>query len=107
MKYQVRLMAAAEQDIESALQWLCDQRATAAANRWFDRLMACIDTLESHPERCRRADESDDVGLDLRELLFGKRRGVWRILFVIDRQTVNILRVRHGARDKLRREDFE
>jgi hypothetical protein len=37
------------------------------------------------------------VGLELRELLFGKRRGVYRILFVVDGRTVNILHIRHTA----------
>jgi hypothetical protein len=28
--------------------------------------------------------ESEDLGVEIRELLFGKRRGVYRILFRID-----------------------
>jgi plasmid stabilization system protein ParE len=41
----------------------------------------------------------------LRELLYGRRRNVYRILFTIDGQTVNILRVRHAAQDRLTPED--
>jgi hypothetical protein len=44
VKFHVRLMAKAEQDIDQILQWFCDQPATAGANRWFDQLMARIDT---------------------------------------------------------------
>jgi len=37
----------------------------------------------------------------LRELLYGRRRNVYRILFTIDGQTVNVLRVRHSAQNRL------
>jgi plasmid stabilization system protein ParE len=39
--------------------------------------------------------------LDLRELLYGRRRNVYRIVFTIVGQRVNVLRVRHAAQDRL------
>jgi hypothetical protein len=51
------------------------------------------------------ADEAADLGLELRQLLFGRRRGVYRILFTIDGQTVTIHRVRHAAQDRLSPDD--
>ncbi len=36
------------------------------------------------------------------ELLYGRRRSAYRILFTIDGQTVNVLRVRHAAQDRLK-----
>jgi hypothetical protein len=52
------------------------------------------------------ADEAADLGLDLRELLYGRRRDVYRVLFTIDGQTVNVLRVRHAAQDRLTPRDI-
>jgi plasmid stabilization system protein ParE len=106
MKYQVRLTASAEQDAEGVLQWFDQQSAAAAGTRWFRQLLDRIATLESHPERCALAAEAADLGLDIRELHFGKRRGTYRILFQIDGRTVQILRIRHSARDIVSRDDL-
>lgn len=64
-----------------------------------------ISTLEMHPKRCPVAPESADLGLEIRELLFGKRQGVYRILFRIERRTVLILRIWHAARGQFEIED--
>jgi plasmid stabilization system protein ParE len=106
VKYRVRLTAKAEADVDGVLRWFQEQQATVAGGRWFSRLMAKIDTLETHPERCGIADESEDLGVEIHELLFGKRHGVYRILFQIEGQTVQILRVWHGARDRVSPEDL-
>ncbi len=58
-------------------------------------------TLEQSPDRCPVADEAADLGIDLRELLYGRRRGVYRILFTIEGSVVHVLRVRHAAQDRL------
>jgi plasmid stabilization system protein ParE len=105
--YDVRLMARAEHDIDTALQWFCEQSATPAANRWFDQLMARIGTLEVHPDRCSLAAEAQELGIELRELLFDKRHGTYRILFIISAQTVNILHIRHGARSAATAKDIQ
>ncbi len=101
MKYRVRLAAKAEADVDRVLRWFHEQQAAVAGGRWFARLMAKIDTLEAHPDRCGVAVESEELGIEIRELLFGRRHGVYRILFQIDGKTVHILRVWHGARDRV------
>jgi plasmid stabilization system protein ParE len=101
VKYRVRLTDKAEEDIDAVLRWFHDQRATTAGDRWFSRLLEKIDTLETHPERCSVAAESEALDLEIRELLFGKRHGVYRILFRIEKRAVYVLRIRHGARDRL------
>ena len=106
MTFRVRLTAKAEADVDRVLRWFQEQQASAAGGRWFARLMAKIDTLETHPERCGLADESDELGVEIRELLFGKRHGVYRILFKIEERTVQILRVWHGARERVSPEDL-
>ena len=106
MKYRVRLAAKAEADVDRVLRWFHEQQATVAGGRWFARLMGKIDTLETHPERCGIADESEELGVEIRELLSGRRHGVYRILFQIEGRIVQILRVRHGARDRVSPEDL-
>jgi plasmid stabilization system protein ParE len=100
MSYQVRLAARAEQDAEDILLYLQQQSRIGAA-RWHASLLAAIDALAEQPERCGLAPEADDLGLPLRQLLFGKRRGVYRLLFTVAGQTVNVLHIRHAARRPL------
>ena len=106
MKYQVRLTEKAEQDVASALEWFREQAAMAAGAKWLAQLQAKIDTLETRPARCGLAAESQDLGLEIRELLFGKRRGRYRLLFQIRGRMVHILRIWHSARDSVARDDL-
>jgi len=85
------------EEIDAALGWL-SERAPAAASRWHDGLLHAIRSLEENPQRCGAAPENESFPGELRQLLYGKRRGVYRIL---RGDTVFILRVRHGARKLL------
>lgn len=58
------------------------------------------------PERCGLAAEAEDVGLEIRELHFGKRQGTYRLLFTIRGRAVHILRVWHSARAAVQRDDL-
>jgi len=93
-------------DIRSVVAWQA-QRSPQAAARWQAGVLAAIRSLVNNPERCPVADEAADLGIDLRELLHGRRRNTYRILFTIEGQTVNILRVRHAAQDRLASDDVE
>jgi plasmid stabilization system protein ParE len=106
VKYRVRLTAKAEADVDGVLRWFHERQATFAGGRWLARLMVKIDTLKTHPKRCGIADESADLDIEIRELLFGKRYGAYRILFQIEGRTVQILRVWHGARDRVSPKDL-
>lgn len=101
MTYRVRVSDKALADIESVLLWFQEQSASAAGQRWFNALWKTLDTLEARPERCSLADESNEIGIEIRELLFGRKRGQYRILFQVDGKTVQILRIWHSARDRL------
>jgi plasmid stabilization system protein ParE len=106
MNYRVRLTLKAEQDVSDVLAWFREQSAIEAGSKWFARLMAQVDKLETMPERCGLAAESEDLGLEIRELHLGQRRGKYRLLFEIRGQVVYILRVWHSARDAVSRDDL-
>jgi plasmid stabilization system protein ParE len=107
MRYQVQLTAKAEQDIEAILVWFQCEQALAAASRWYAQLLQKISTLEQHPHRCPIASEAVELGIEIRELLFGKRRGKYRLLFQIQQQTIYVLRVWHSARDRITLDELE
>ncbi len=105
-RYSVRLTERAEADVVSVLEWFAEQEALAAGGKWFQQLMATIDTLETMPTRCPVAAESAELGVEIRERLLGRRAGTYRLLFQIDGGTVYILRVWHAARDQVSGHDL-
>jgi plasmid stabilization system protein ParE len=96
MAHSVHITARALREIDEALEWLSERSRTAAA-RWYEQLLEAVRSLENNPERCGLAPESEWYPGKLRQLLHGKRRGVYRILFEVRGNTVYILRVRHSA----------
>ena len=96
MAYSVHITAKALREIDEALEWLRG-RSQPAALRWHQQLMEAVRSLENNPERYGLAPESESDPRKIRQLLHGKRRGVYRILFETRGATVYILRVRHSA----------
>jgi plasmid stabilization system protein ParE len=96
MAHAVHISARALREIDEAIEWLA-ARSHAAAVRWHEQLLEAVRSLETNPERWELAPESECYPGELRQLLHGKRRGVYRILFEVRGETVYILRVRHSA----------
>jgi hypothetical protein len=60
-------------------------------------LFRAIQSLERMPCRCSLAFENDLFDEELRQLLYGRRGRVYRILFTIQDDQVHVLFVRHSA----------
>jgi len=105
-KYRVRITLRSLADVESALHWFREQNAEAAGARWFLRLMAAIEALERNPQRYGLAAESAEIELPIRELIVGRRRSAYRVLFEIRGRTVVVLRVWHAARRDVTGQDL-
>jgi plasmid stabilization system protein ParE len=101
MAFRVEISAQAESDAEAILEWLISQRAGETGIRWFLALENAIVSLARFPERCSRAPETAQFPFEVRQLLYGHRPHVYRILFTIEGQTVNVLHIRHGRRKPL------
>ena len=100
MKYRVITQPPAENEIEEAVRWIAKE-SPARAVKWYMGLVNAIGSLSTFPERCPLAPEDDAFEEEIRQLLFGKRHGVYRVLFTIRGQTVYVLHVRHSAREPL------
>ncbi len=79
-------------------------RAPRTADAWLDRLQETISTLQQNPDRCPLAAENGRVEVELRELLFGRRPNVFRIVFTIDADTVRVLRFLRASRRHMSRQ---
>jgi plasmid stabilization system protein ParE len=105
MTYHVTIQPRAERDIRTAALWILGQSGSRAmALRWARDLRAEIATLTTSPQRCPIDPDSEVYGEEVRVLLYGKRRGVHRVLFAIRGETVHVLTVRHSAQQSLAEE---
>lgn len=101
MTYRVVVTARARADALEAFGWLAD-RAPEAAERWYMALQEAIADLANGPERHPVVqEESELLGVTFRELLLGRRRGVYRLLFTIHEDVVTLHYIRHAARGPL------
>ncbi len=98
MTFRVEITHAAEQDLESILAWLLSEQAGDVGVDWFGALDEAIATLAKFPERCSLAPESRLFPFEVRQLLYGSRPHLYRILFTVVDRTVYVLHVRHGRR---------
>lgn len=107
MAFTVVFQRRADADVRNEIAWQEAALGLRAAIRWRNGfLMDVIGALEADPHRYPQADEAGELGVDLRELLHGRRRQVFRVLFTIDGETVNVLRVRHSTQDRLQPGDL-
>lgn len=105
MSRRVIVEPTAERGIREAVRWYRERVTPAVAARWLDGLIAQIEALADASERCPVADEDDAFEEEIRVLLYGRRRGIYRILFTIRGDAVHVLYIRHAARDFLRPDD--
>ena len=101
MKYRVVITARAKADALKAFRWLADESPDAAA-RWYVGLEEAIAKLARLPKRHPVAEEeSEQLGITLRQMLYGRRRGVYRIFFSVEGDTVTLHYVRHSAQGSI------
>ena len=105
MSYRVQLQPPAERDLEEAWLWAA-RRAPETANRWLVRFRTALETLSENPQRCGLAPERRKFKQQLHQLHFGKKPNVFRAIFLIDGETVRILRILRASRRTLSPEEL-
>jgi plasmid stabilization system protein ParE len=108
MIYRVEISIPALQDAETIFLWIRDFNLESA-KIWYEDLLLAVFSLEDSPRRCAMAPESEALGRELRQLIYGKRSQRYRIIFEVieDEKIVAIYRVRHCSRQQLNRIDFD
>ena len=104
MTFRVEQTEQSERDLDGILEWLLAQQAGKTGLRWFQKLKEACDSLSELPHRCKLAPEDAEFPFEVRELLYGRKPHLYRVLFTIEGDTVVILHIRHGRR--LPRTDF-
>jgi plasmid stabilization system protein ParE len=99
MEYRFEFAPRALRDADEAYCWILEtSKSRTVADRWYRGLFRKIEMLKNSPHRCPIADESDAFDDEIRELLYGRRRGVYRVLFAIRGRVIHIFTIRHSAR---------
>ena len=107
MTYLVEFAVRAVRDLE-ILYIEKNAAESHAAARWYNELELAVYALASYPYRCPVAPEARRMKRELRNLLYGKKPHVYRVIYEVDegRQAVLVLTIRHGARRKLKPSDL-
>ena len=106
--FRLEISEPAERDIYSAYDWWRSNRSEEQANRWYTEIHKSIQALRKTALQCPLAAESKLHPRGLRQMNFGiGRRPTHRIIFVVDEDSVRIVRVRHSSQRSLQEEDLE
>ncbi len=105
MIYRIVVTPSGKADIFDALAWF-RENSQDYAERWLWELSVAITSLTKFPGRCPVSRENEVFESEVRQLLFGKRSQVFKILFSIRGKDVFILRVR-STRQRLLNTDTE
>jgi plasmid stabilization system protein ParE len=98
VSYRVIVTPTADAEAMEAFRWYAE-RNPDAAKRWHAGLSRALGGLADKPHRFPVSEEdSAALGREVRLLLYGRRRGVFRILYTISGDAVQVLRIRHSAR---------
>ena len=93
-------------DMTRISQSIAENVSEESGSRWLTKAQAGIAALAYHAEQWPQAEEAHEVNRDLRYRLFGRRRHVYRILFIIEGDRVIVHRIRHAAQDYLAEGDL-
>jgi plasmid stabilization system protein ParE len=105
MTYFIEISSVAEAEADSAFLLLSQMISAEKAKEWYEGLLKAIESLSIMPKRCPIARENQYFSKEIRQLLYGKGRNSYRILFTIveseDVSAVRILHIRHSAQQTL------
>lgn len=105
MIFRVSISPTALADIEAILLSQAEISLEYAA-AWLNGLETATASLSEQPLRCSLAYESRAFNLKIRQLLYGKNRDLYRVLFTVEGDEVRIHHIRHTRQQSLEKDDF-
>ncbi|MEB3230128.1 MAG: type II toxin-antitoxin system RelE/ParE family toxin [Leptolyngbyaceae bacterium] len=105
MTYRIEIASVAESEADQAFLQLSQRTSPEYAKQWYGGLLKAIASLSKMPQRCPLARENPYFSQEIRQLLYGRGRNTYRILFTTlennDFSTVRILHVRHASQQTI------
>jgi hypothetical protein len=93
VQFQVFITPSAKADIFETNTWFLENYPDLA-EKWLWGISQAITSLSKLPERCPISSESEAFDVIVRQLIYGKKPHIYRILFSVQDDKVYILRVR-------------
>jgi plasmid stabilization system protein ParE len=110
MKYRIEISSMAETEADNAFLRLSQVTSPVKASQWYSGLLQAIESLSQMPKRCPLAREDRYFSQEIRQLVYGRGRNSYRILFTIleaqNISTIRILHIRHSSQQPIG-EDLE
>ena len=91
MNYSIEITPQALNEIEAAYRWIANNLGTTFVKQWYLDLTKAIASLKVFPNRCAIVHEADGFDAIVRQRQVGK----YRILFIVEAETVKVFSVRH------------
>lgn len=111
MKYRIEISSVAEAEADEAFLQLSQIISLTRASQWYAGLLQAIESLSQMPKRSPLARENEYFSQEIRQLLYGRGRNSYRILFTVlegqEISTVRILHIRHAVQQSLGEEPAE
>jgi toxin ParE1/3/4 len=104
MAYLVNVTLRAERDLALIFDAI-DAEHSGAGLKWYRGLKEAILSIEEQPNRCPETPETPK----LRNLLYGHKPHVYRVIYRVAKKgkQVDVLHIRHGARQSLKRSEVK
>lgn len=105
MKYQILISSVAESEADQVFLSISQRLSPEKAKEWYGGLLKAIQSLDTMPKRCALAREDKKFSQEIRQLLYGKGRNTYRIIFTVienkEGEFVRILHIRHAVQKNL------
>lgn len=96
MKYRVEISSVAEAEADRIFLQLSQVTSSEIASERYSGLLQAIESLSQMPKRCPLARENPYFSQEIRQLLYGRGRSAYRIIFtVLEGQEVPAVRILH------------
>ena len=94
-RYHINIKPTAEKDLETRYLQIAEDSPQNALT-WYLAIIEAIEKLDIMAERCPIAPEDEDFQQGIRHLIIGS----YRVLYIIHNSDVDILHVRHSAKNR-------
>ena len=94
MEYKINYAPRVCEDLDAIHSYIEERSSTEKADHWCLKITDQINNLQRFPSRCPIAPENAFVDEEIRHTFVGE----YRIIFVVDSSSVQILHIRHGKR---------
>ncbi|HEY1686830.1 MAG TPA: type II toxin-antitoxin system RelE/ParE family toxin [Tepidisphaeraceae bacterium] len=98
MKYDLRILPAADADVDNAAAFIA-RNSIASALRFYDAVDRTYRLIRDNPERWPRYEMNHPRLVNLRKCIVGGAFGKYIVFYIVTGKVIKVIRVLHGARD--------